>query len=176
MNIKTGIAAVSITLAGIGGLAACGTGHPVVTRSQASSQAAAAAKAAASKQAASDQASAAAKASQVAAAAKAGQAAAVQAAASKQAAADKAAVAKRAAAVAAPTPTTIAPSPSGATWVPGAQVPSPPGTDYAGVTYGPTPGTYYVNCMEAQCTGEPDAGPLGTTCGPASSDEVQLCS
>lgn len=58
MNIKAGIAAALITLAGIGGLAACGTGHPVITQSQASSQAAAAAKAAASKQAASDQASA----------------------------------------------------------------------------------------------------------------------
>jgi hypothetical protein len=164
MNIKTGIAAVSITLAGMGGLAACGTGHPVITQSQASSQAAAAAKAAASKQAASDQASSATRASQVAAAAKASRATAMQAAASKQAAADKAAAAKRAAA-----PTT--PSPSGATWVPGAQVPSAPGTDYAGgVTYGPTPSTYYVHCMEAQCTEEPDSGPLGTTCGQVSSD------
>ena len=34
----------------------------------------------------------------------------------------------------------------------------------------------YVNCMETQCTEEPDAGPLGTTCGQVSPDGVQLCS
>ncbi len=104
-NIKAAVAAIAI-VAGISGLAACGS-HPTgIIQSQVSSQASAAAKAAASRQAASDRASAAA--SQAAAAAKASQAAAVQAAASKQAAADQSAAAKRAAAaVPAPAPVYI---------------------------------------------------------------------
>ena len=106
-NIKAAVAAIAI-VAGISGLAACGS-HPTgIIQSQVSSQASAAAKAAASRQAASDRASAAA--SQAAAAAKASQAAAVQAAASKQAAADQSAAAKRAAAaVPAPAPVYIPP-------------------------------------------------------------------
>lgn len=87
-NIKAAVAAVSIAVAAISGLAACGSHPASVIQSQVSSQASAAAKAAASRQAASDRAS----------------AAASQAAASKQAEADRATVAKRAAAVASAVP------------------------------------------------------------------------
>jgi hypothetical protein len=43
-----------------------------------------------------------------------------------------------------------------------------------GVTSGPKPDTYYVNCQVAQCTTLPGAGPFGTTCTLPSTDE-QLC-
>jgi hypothetical protein len=43
-----------------------------------------------------------------------------------------------------------------------------------GVTPGPEPGTYYVDCFTAQCTSLPGAGPFGTTCGQPSTGE-QLC-
>lgn len=43
-----------------------------------------------------------------------------------------------------------------------------------GVTLGPSPGTYYVDCFTAQCTSLPSAGPFGTTCGQISTGE-QLC-
>lgn len=104
-NIKAAVAGVSIAVAGISGLAACGSHAASNIQSQVGSQVSVAAKAAASKQAASDKASAAA--SQSEAAAKASQAAAVQAAASKQAEADQSAVAKRAAAVASAVPVPV---------------------------------------------------------------------
>lgn len=44
----------------------------------------------------------------------------------------------------------------------------------AGVTPGPRPGTYYVDCFTAQCTGLPGAGPFGTTCGKIDTGQ-QLC-
>ncbi|MGP0024615.1 MAG: hypothetical protein ACLPKE_14835 [Streptosporangiaceae bacterium] len=97
-NMKAAMAAVSIAVAGISGLAACGSHPASIMQSQVNSQASAAAKAVT-----------AAKARQAAAvaAAKASQAAAVQAAASKQAEADQSAVAKRAAAVASAVPVPV---------------------------------------------------------------------
>ena len=58
-------------------------------------------------------------------------------------------------------------APSGAT-------PSGASTLPAGVTAGPDPGTYYVNCSVAQCTTVPGAGPFGTTCSEPSTG-MQLC-
>ena len=88
-NIKAAVAAVSIAVAGISGLAACGSHPASIIQSQVSAQASAVARAAT--------------------AAKASHAAAVRAAASKQAEADQSALAKRAAAnsSAAPAPAPV---------------------------------------------------------------------
>jgi hypothetical protein len=51
---------------------------------------------------------------------------------------------------------------------------SQPSSNSSGITPGPTPGSYYVNCSIDQCTTEPGAGPYGTTCTEPSTDE-QLC-
>src|SRR4029077_6028513 len=54
------------------------------------------------------------------------------------------------------------------------ETPTPAAALPPGVTPGPEPGTYYVDCFTAQCTSLPGAGPFGTTCGQPSTGE-QLC-